>query len=160
MPKLSILQRIVLVIILVFNVLNGFLRYHYIVNFYNFDDFITHRTKIKFSYPASFGDFLSSLWQDPRWFSNIYFMAVAVGSTVLTVYIIFGKKMANIAFICYTLLLALCLLFVLVSLVTGNYKIGFGIAQEIKNLAQSPIISFIIIGLFYFSTIDFKSASE
>lgn len=160
MPKLNIVQRVFLAIILVFNILNGFLRYQYIVNFYDFNDFITHRTKVKFLYPGSFGDLLSSLWQDPRWFSNIYFMAVAIGSTVLTVYLIFGKKMAYIAFICYALLLALCLLFVSLSLVTGNYKIGFGVAQEIKNLAQSPIVSFIIIGLFYFSTIDFKSASE
>lgn len=160
MPKLSIIKRVTLAIILIFNILNGFLRYHYIVNFYDLNDFITQRKKLHFLYPNSFGDLLSSLLQDPRWLSNIYFMAVAIVSTVLTVFLVFGKKMAYIAFWCYVLLLGLCLLFVMVSLVTGNYKIGFGIAQEIKNLAQSPIVSFIIIGLFYFSTIDFKSASE
>ncbi|HTF82241.1 MAG TPA: hypothetical protein VL947_10960 [Cytophagales bacterium] len=160
MPLKSILTRILLSLILVINILNGFLRYHYIVNFYNFHDFIARRNKIKYAYPNSFAAFLSSIVEDPRWLSNVYFMLIAVASTVATVYLLFGRKKALVAFSCYMALFLLCLAFILVTLVTGNYKIGLGIAQEIKNMAQSPIVSFIIIGLFYFAKMDFRSASE
>ncbi len=160
MPTLSNWKKILLICLLVFNILNGFLRYHYIINFYDFNDLIIRRNQLLFTYPNSFSGLITSIIHDPRWFSNIYFMAVAILSTLLSVYLIFGKKMARIALICYLSLVVICLLLVGLTLVTGNYKVGFGIAQEIKNMAQSPLISFLILSLFYFSSKDFKSASE
>lgn len=160
MPKLNNWKKILLTFLLVFNILNGFLRYHYIINFYDFNDFIARRNRLLFAYPHSFSELISSILRDPRWFSNIYFMAIAILSTILSVYLIFGRKMANIALLCYLSLVFICLVLVCLTLVTGNYNVGFGIAQEIKNMAQSPLISFLILSLFYFSNKDFKSASE
>lgn len=160
MPQISNAKKLLLACLLVFNILNGFLRYHYIINFYDFNDLIARRSQLQFTYPHSFSELISSIIYDPRWFSNIYFMAIAILSTLLSVYLIFGKKMARIAFFCYLSLVIICLLLVLLTLVTGNYKVGFGLAQELKNMAQSPLISFLILSLFYFSSKDFKSASE
>lgn len=48
----------------------------------------------------------------------------------------------------------------MVTLITHEYKLGMSPAQELKNIAQSPLFSFTILGLLYYSNIDRKSASE
>lgn len=160
MVKISLKSSVLLIIIFVFNIINGFFRYFYIINFYNLSTFVQKRNTIKIEYPSGFNDLLISISTDPRWLSNLYYFSVAATSTYLTSRILFGKNKAKIALQCYAILVGISLLLVLTTLITGNYSIGIGIAQELKNMSQSPIISFVILGLLYLSTIDFKSASE
>lgn len=160
MPKVSNYKKLLLVLAVAINLTIGFYRYQHVVNFLDFSDTFKERNTIRTAYPLDFSSLYFSLLNDPRWLSNLFYILVAVLSTSFSIYLLFGKKMVAICLYCYGFLVLLCGFFVLLSLLTGNYKLGFGVAQEIKNMSQSPIVSFIIIGLCYFSSTDFKSASE
>ncbi|MFN8436953.1 MAG: hypothetical protein U0V72_04860 [Cytophagales bacterium] len=160
MNKVSNYQKIILLVITAINIATGFIRYNSVINFLDLDQLVFKRNKLKFSYPHNLSSFIDSLIMDPRWLSNIYYFLIAVLSTYITARILFGKEKSVLVLYCYSILILICILLVMVTLITHEYKLGMSPAQELKNIAQSPLFSFTILGLLYYSNIDRKSASE
>lgn len=104
------------------------------------------------SYPLEFSSLFTQLLMDPRWLTTLLLNGAMMLLSALIVWQWFGKKVYFWLLIgAYLSLSLLCGVLVGVSLILHNYQLGYGIAQQLKNLLQLPflLILFIPVLLLY-----------
>lgn len=148
----SLIRKIGLSLILIFNLVNGYIRYAYVINFTDESKpYIYSRKDTKqYEYPTGMEKLKTSAKKDPRWISVIYYCTVAILSTLLSIYLLFDKrKWVVLAALFYLFLILVCVFLLVFSIVSKSYYIGYGLAQDIKNLIQTPFFSLFLIATIY-----------
>ena len=101
------------------------------------------------AYPSSWDSMMFSLQHDPRWLSLIIYSLAPIVLSLTAVYLTFLKKSYIInTLVVYGFLWTLIILLSVVSLVIPSYAVGIGLAQNIKNLAQMPFITLLLLAGF------------
>lgn len=139
-------------LIMLANIVNGFVRHEYHVNFTEKDKpmLVKRKESSMKEYPTDSGNLAQSVVTDYRWLSTIYYTAFAIISTVSVVYLMFEKKAyVQISLALYASVLILIGILLVLSFLTKNYAFGYGIAQYFKNLIQAPLFSFLLIAGFF-----------
>ena len=138
----------------------GSLQDRYVINLYDESKslLISRHSKIPYSYPLDSEGLLESFLMDPRWIS---FMLYTAGFFLLTLGIIhfLFKEKSHIKYvmIVFGFLISLSLMLTILSFTTGSYEVGYQLAQNIKGIYQSPLITFILITFLYFLNQQKKS---
>lgn len=129
-------------------VLIGWLRERYILNFSLSEaPFLIDRSAPNLqSYPTSIEGLLQQLIHDPRWLTTLLLNGAMMLFSGLIVGLWFGKKTYFWLVIgAYAFLSLICGGLVGVSLLLKNYELGYGIAQQLKNLLQLPFLLILFI---------------
>lgn len=129
-------------------VLIGWFRERYILNFFLSDaPFLIFREEPNLqTYPLEIGSFVQQFLRDPRWFTTILLNGGMMFCSALIVWTWFGKKAYFWLVIgAYVFLSALCGFLVGLSLLLHDYSVGYGIAQELKDLLQLPFLLILFI---------------
>ncbi|MFQ3575975.1 MAG: hypothetical protein SNJ77_06020 [Cytophagales bacterium] len=152
MRKKKLLFKILIVLVMLVNIANGYIRHDYLLNFSDDEKpFFLKRKDFKGKlYPTDVNEMKESLNNDYRWISTGYYTVFAIVSTVLVVYLLFenrGYVLVSLAL--YGLVIVFIGFLVLLSFLTKNYAVGYGIAQYFKNLIQTPLFSFLIVACLF-----------
>ena len=126
----------------------GWLRERYILNFFiSESSFLIPRSNPSLeSYPLGFNSFFQQLFLDPRWLTTILLNGLMMICSAIIVWKWFGNKSYFwLVIFAYFFLSLLCGVLVGVSLVLKDYELGYGIAQQIKNLLQLPFLLILFI---------------
>lgn len=96
-------------------------------------------------YPTSIYAMYTSLSSNYKWVSGSFFYLGYVVCSLVIIYGIFGNIRAlRLAGVYYGLLSLVLILLMLLSILSGIYSIGYGLAQPIKQFVESPLA----LGLF------------
>lgn len=129
-------------------ILIGWFREGYILNFFLSDlPFLIERSGPNLqSYPMNMEGLIQQFIRDPRWLTTVLLNGAMMLFSALIVGVWFGKKAYFwLVIFAYAFLSILCGLLVGVSILMQNYELGYGIAQEIKNLLQLPFLLILFI---------------
>lgn len=129
-------------------VLVGWLRERYILNFFLTEaPFLIDRSAPNLqSYPMSIAGLLQQLGSDPRWLTTLLLNGSMMLFSALIVGLWFGKKAYFwLVIAAYVFLSLICGGLVGISLLLKDYELGYGVAQQLKNLLQLPFLLILFI---------------
>jgi ammonia channel protein AmtB len=129
----------------------GWIRTDYILDFYgNSNGVLSKRHHaLKEGYPMDLDSFSQSLHKDGRWLSTIVYSLLFFFLTSILIHVIFrNKKYFKVTVIVYVAISFFILLLVCASFLTGSYSAGYALAQNLKNLIQSPFLSLFLVAVF------------
>lgn len=129
-------------------VLIGWLRERYILNFFLSEvPFLIDRSTPNLqSYPMNMEGLLQQLVRDPRWLTTLLLNGAMMLFSALIVGLWFGEKLYFwLVMGAYGFLSLICGGLVGVSLLQENYELGYGIAQQLKDLLQLPFLLILFI---------------
>lgn len=131
----------------------GTLQDGYIINLFSRDAplLISREGGVHFFYPLNTDKLLESLILDPRWISFIIYTAGFFLLTLSLIYFLFKRKAyIRHVLIVYAILISTSIILVILSFATNSYETGYKLAQGLKTIYQSPLITFILIAFLYF----------
>jgi hypothetical protein len=103
------------------------------------------------SYPLDGQSLLNSFFRDPRWVSFFLYTAGFFVLSMGVICVLFKEKAyTKYALFIYSFLALLSLLLIALSFITNSYDTGYKAAQHLKDLYQSPLLTFILITFLYF----------
>lgn len=129
-------------------VLIGWLRERYILNFFLSEaPFLIDRSAPNLqSYPMNMEGLLQQIVRDPRWVTTLLLNSSMMLFSALIVGLWFGKKAYFwLVIAAYAFLSMLCGGLVGLSLLLKSYELGYGVAQQLKNLLQLPFLLILFI---------------
>lgn len=129
-------------------VLIGWFRERYILNFFLSEaPFLIDRLAPNLqSYPMNMEGLLQQFVRDPRWVTTLLLNSSMMLFSALIVGLWFGKKAYFwLVIAAYAFLSILCGGLVGVSLLLNDYELGYGVAQQLKNLLQLPFLLILFI---------------
>lgn len=120
----------------------------------DFDGYIASQfgvpTNIAEKYPQSLASISSNVASNYKWLSATLYTAIYIVISVVILFILFySKKIIRSILYIYFGLCLICLLLIVVGNWFDSYKFGYGLAQNIKNVMQSPILTFFFIIYFW-----------
>lgn len=100
-------------------------------------------------YPTSIAKITANISANYKWISSTLYSIIYMAISVLIIFVLFAQpKIVFTTFIIYVSLFLMCFVLILIGNWIGSYKYGYGLAQNIKKLIQSPLLTFFII-LYY-----------
>ncbi|WP_017729784.1 hypothetical protein [Nafulsella turpanensis] len=141
-------------------VLIGWFRERYILNFFLSEaPFLIGRSAPNLqSYPMNMEGLLQQFVRDPRWFTTLLLNSSMMLFSALIVGLWFGKKAYFwLVIAAYAFLSMLCGGLVGLSLLLKSYELGYGVAQQLKNLLQLPFLLILFIPIL---TLSEKGSKE
>ena len=125
----------------------------YVINLFNESKslLISRHSDTPSFYPVDSAGLLKSIFIDPRWVSFILYTAGFFLLTLGIIYLLFKEKSyIKYVLIVFGFLIFLSIMLTFLSFITGSYEVGYQLAQNIKGIYQSPLITFIVITFLYF----------
>lgn len=102
-------------------------------------------------YPLDSADFIESILLDPRWISFMLYTSGFFLLTLIIIYFLFKEiKYLKYVLIVFGFLISLSFMLSILSFITGSYEAGYQLAQNVKGIYQSPLITFFLITFIYF----------
>lgn len=147
------------VILMAIGVALGFLRMSYIINL-NVADLplliLRRHYRHQVIYTTQSNQILDAIQHDPRWLSSFIYSVSPMIIALLVVWLIFkDPKKLRITFWTYLGANGVLLFFLLISFLTHNYTLGYGMAQNFKALVQSSFLTLLLIATFkYFDKLE------
>lgn len=129
----------------------GFFRERHVFNFIRSDlPFLVRRSSPDLSsYPFDLNSLFFSFTNDPRWMSTVFQILVFAVFTALLVYVLFCKiEYFYFVLLTYGFFILICSITIGVSLVSGAYDMGYGLAQRLKNIIESPYTVILFVPIF------------
>lgn len=129
----------------------GLIRSDYILNFIQPDrPFLLPRNDYTADYPLQTESFFQTFLQDPRWISALLYLLYPAAATCLAVQLLFrNRTFLYIVLFFYATGFFLLLGLVGYSIVSGDYRHGYALAQYLKKIYQEPYVSLLLMGGFY-----------
>jgi hypothetical protein len=145
MKKILIIAGIVFLFIL--QLMVGYIRESYVINTHVKEQplLIERYSSGTEEYPMKTAEVSKAITGNPKWIStSLYSIFFLVSSSIIVFLIFRTKKAVYFCLSAYTIIFMLAGVFVVISFLFNNYKVGYGLAQNLKNLSQSPLV---VIGL-------------
>lgn len=107
-------------------------------------------------YPSSFSGVMQGMLSSPEWFASLaYIFLFALHAALLVLCVYQSRKMVAYTFLTYLGLTLLCFLLILLGNLLNSYNLGYGLAQHLKHLIQSPfLIGFLLLAFHFAQTLS------
>jgi hypothetical protein len=127
--------------LLLFGVALGYMRWTYVIIWDQGPKFIIrHTLYAKHQYPNNWSTLLQSFAHDPRWMSLLFYSITSFLLSLSSIYVYYLRKdFTKDTAIVYGLAWTLVIVLSLNSLIFPSYAVGLGLAQNLKNLLQTPL---------------------
>jgi hypothetical protein len=102
-------------------------------------------------YPSSFSGILQGMQASSKWFASLlYTFLFSLHAAALVFCIYRSKKLVGYTFLTYLVLALLCFVLILLGNALHSYTLGYGLAQHLKQLTQSPFLIGLLLVAFHF----------
>lgn len=101
-------------------------------------------------FPQTIEGFQDNIASNYKWVSSCLYSLIYVLISVGIIWVLFqNKKNAGVTLVLYLALFVFSIILILIGNLFGSYKLGYGLAQNIKRLIQSPLLTFFLIIYFW-----------
>jgi hypothetical protein len=100
-------------------------------------------------YPDTISGFQQSVFNNYKWISSSLVTFLFCFISVGIIAVIFGKKQMQIVSYMYLIALVGVITLIIIGNIVGSYKMGYGLAQNIKKIIQTPVLTLFFILYFW-----------
>jgi hypothetical protein len=99
--------------------------------------------------PVSIDDVSRSISENPKWISSIAYSIFYMGLSALCIgFFFYSKSKVYVALGLHVIIFSLAGILILAGLVFHSFHIAYQVAEYLKNLIQSPLLTLILIAGF------------
>jgi hypothetical protein len=111
-------------------------------------------------YPSSFGSILIGIQSSSKWVASLaYTFLFSLHAAALVLCMYRNVRFVAYTFVTYLVLSLFCFLLILLGNLFNSYTLGYGLAQHLKYLMQSPfLIGFLLMGFHFAQTLAEKNS--
>ena len=98
-------------------------------------------------YPSSFNGMMKGTLSSSEWFASLaYIFLFALHAALLVLCVHRSRRLVAYTFLIYLVLSLLCFLLILLGNLLNSSHLGYGLAQHLKHLIQSPfLVGFLLL---------------